>query len=1013
MSFGIMPSLGQRAKSTSPSSAPDNDKFAGTEAARPPSPPITSPLINPVQDLNNLSAKDIGEQKPDHGHAHEGSSQPSHSLYQTRSTTSSAIDNITDSSHLSTFPPLGFADTHFPPSLVYDDELRVLPGFDRGMNAEEGQSATPNTMDSFSENNDPVLSSQDIIQDAGGEQLHPTTPDTLSSSADSRSQTRRKRRMSAPPLSRLPAPESESPWKYPFAIARNAPAKLQLLNWLQHWAVTAATHIQDPQIRHEQNVIIGKSMENIWIEAMRMGLVPADWQSEDFLEGAHIPTIQIDITAADYDSDRRGRSTQESQKRRRPLSPNREVAIDTRDHKNARHLGITVGELAEANITMEQIRLRIENGNVSSDGEQLLQDTVTALDQDRLYETNWKVNLPRTPYNQYGRDLQIYALWEAQRAELLIDYLRGLIPGFKSYSQVRNTEQRIANEQTLLEQLYALALIMYDRQQHEDESSESDIEEVDGEVEAEVDPDDVITVSDDEEEPQTENMFEQDVEQEISQGDGFMLSGTKPISQLQLGDTQYDSHFTLPDDADTAEASTLEPPLVDEEMPSYENNLKRPLEHADEDVMVEEPPAKKHRSADDEVVYPPAPEPVHDIEGYPTRQQIFNAFPPEGLPFDDFQEHFDNKYSKYDRTWHKLIGSVAKYDKASQRFFRIDSLTEELGYRKVITLKWNPDIFPGYRPEDFSTKIVNNTSGFCWRYLEGTSPQEREAMDNVIQDYVTTTKRILPIAQAPRKKEPGKLIYDYHGRYTTLVDPSKYLPGLDGRYRFPSEPKPIVHGIWELRGRKNEDKSVPGMEWFYAGLPFDAGPVDYSKGIPNGEMVKTYVARNEPCYYADGQGPSGEVTRRELEIEGMGTEDQAAGLHMPVHLRAGYGGEKSVVGKKLKLKIDSTSTATEHSEGSGGEGKSTVKAGKKHGKSQGKSEASGYAKAAVTRSAVNASNVKGKGKAARGRGGAKVKGERETPRSVRAARARAGVKGYKEDEWSGGDGSDEEYVDGR
>lgn len=358
----------------------------------------------------------------------------------------------------------------------HSEDLAVSKeNFDQSIHSQEDYLAKGNIVMSSTENTlqvesvKPAAETQEQTNSKSADHQRTCDPPNVQS-------YRRTRRRSAPPVN--PSALSNSALReyetlfttstYPFAIQPNAPAKLQLLNWLQHWAITATT-IENAEKRHAQNVIIGQRMEKIWLEAMRSGLVPRDWQGEDFPESLDIPTTTIEF-------DKRGRVVQESSKTRRPVSPNREVVIDTRSHRGSRNYAITAGELGEASTSMRAIEIRMRAETLCNDGEKLLQGTLVSLGQSMLTERDWKINLERTHYNPYGRCLKTYALWEVQRSKSEIDFLNRLLPTFKGAIQIRNTEARIETERVLLDQLFALALELNDLE-HMGSCSESELEE--------------------------------------------------------------------------------------------------------------------------------------------------------------------------------------------------------------------------------------------------------------------------------------------------------------------------------------------------------------------------------------------------------------------------------------------------------------------------------------------------------------------------------------------------------
>ncbi len=269
---------------------------------------------------------------------------------------------------------------------------------------------------------------------------------------------------------------------------------------------------------------------------------------------------------------------------------------------------------------------------------------------------------------------------------------------------------------------------------------------------------------------------------------------------------------------------------------------------------------------------------INDIVGYPTRKEIFNSLKPEGVTGNDLKEIFAGRVNFMDTKWQTLVQSVACYDRAAGRWYRKDELAEKLRHRMVVSLR-----VPGlksFKPEDYSSRTVNNTHGFHWRYLPTSTVAQRHSMDEFIDRYVKHTKEGEKAVKTTGAKGQSK--YEYHGRYEVLINPIDYNRSIDPRDRDPElEPPPaIVHGVWDFRGRKNEDNKVHGLEWFYEGK--------------DGEVVDRWVVRRT-------KQEDGTVTRIvEKEVEDMSTEDQVSGR----------GREVPAKSAKIKLNVNSMVAGT-------------------------------------------------------------------------------------------------------
>lgn len=249
----------------------------------------------------------------------------------------------------------------------------------------------------------------------------------------------------------------------------NMPAHIQMLNELRDWTLHLG-QIKDDDLRQQMIKAISQRMENIWIDAMRMGQIPVHWQEDEQTQAeigrihSVVNTIGLKVhETTDYDVVQhewypRGRRMDKDQsKRKRPISPAREVVIDTRGHRGSKAYGITAGELHESGVSMHAVQTRVEAKDLDDDDE-LLTDILEDLELTELLEYNWKGVVPRTTYNILGRDLKLYCLWEMQRSLPELEMLKGLLPNFSQASQIKNTQHRINIEQELHDQLLALAL---------------------------------------------------------------------------------------------------------------------------------------------------------------------------------------------------------------------------------------------------------------------------------------------------------------------------------------------------------------------------------------------------------------------------------------------------------------------------------------------------------------------------------------------------------------------------
>lgn len=280
---------------------------------------------------------------------------------------------------------------------------------------------------------------------------------------------------------------------------------------------------------------------------------------------------------------------------------------------------------------------------------------------------------------------------------------------------------------------------------------------------------------------------------------------------------------------------------------------------------------------------------VDDIVGYPTRKEIFNSIKPEGVTGKELQATFASRVNFSDTKWQSLVHSVAYYDRAAGRWFRKDELAEKLRRRLIVRLKV-PN-HKGFKPEDYSSRTVNTTQGFRWRYVSSSTVAQRHAMDEAIDAFVKHTKEGYKTRNPEGSQHPADVRYKCPGRYEMLINPTDYVKTNYADRQPDFEPPPaIIHGIWDFRGRKNEDKRVPGFEWFHEGK--------------DGEVVDKWVVRHEKL--EDG------TWKRvvEKEIEEMRSEDRVSGKHLRVNVgKRGTEAQPSSA-KRLKLSVNSMVAGT-------------------------------------------------------------------------------------------------------
>ena len=307
-----------------------------------------------------------------------------------------------------------------------------------------------------------------------------------------------KRRSSAPPeyhntgcnMSKGDISEKVTAMNTKWAITANMPAHAQMLSHLQSWTL-CLNHVKDRYLRKQIIGSIAQKFEIVWMNAMRMGLIPFDWQDDmrtaaqaertiidvDAIEGEDKDITEQDILEHEWYP--RGRAVEKDKdkaRKKRPISPAREIVIDTKCHSGSKNFGITAGELLEAGVDMKAVQKRVETRDLTG-GDHLFAETLDDLNQDDLFEHNWRGKVERTVYNILGRDLRLYCIWEMQRCEAQLEVFNKLLGTFFTANQIKNTRNRIDAEQLLHDQLLAIALEL-DPGDDAESDADSDVQEI-------------------------------------------------------------------------------------------------------------------------------------------------------------------------------------------------------------------------------------------------------------------------------------------------------------------------------------------------------------------------------------------------------------------------------------------------------------------------------------------------------------------------------------------------------
>ncbi|KPI45345.1 uncharacterized protein AB675_2799 [Cyphellophora attinorum] len=479
---------------------------------------------------------------------------------------------------------------------------------------------------------------------------------------------------------------------------------------------------------------------------------------------------------------------------------------------------ITAGELSEAGVKWSVVQARVARGDFEQEGE--LIDRATG-GKPIVPSKHWAATKPQTPFNPSGRDLKMFCLWEVGRCDMMIEQLEALVENVEDAKQeARAVAQSSLDAQQLLRsQLMAIAL------------------ELDSETKSSVvlDDDEVVEVS-----IQEKKLAVQDADKLQSRHSTRATSSSsiqiipnqakhrnqssapsesyveQEIGILSIPSSKPQAHFDLRDYLQNNIRPKANDLLKAEGQPLLEDHINswapiiRSLKSAG--IAVE----KRNELAVEvnAVIFNLNREKEDDFSSYPSPLEVWRAIPPHGFDSDELKAEFP-RIERSDRVWIKLVKSVANissgrfYPKLQSEAFPAPELPP-IGFRarKEVVLKSFK--VSAFDPEAYSSRTINNTKGFRWRYTNESTIAQRASMDEVVERYV---EYILNVddhkhAQMYGKNHP----LPRRGRYERLAHPADR----DG--------PAIVHGIWDVA--KNRLVTDIEWQWFYDGEERDI-TVDY------------------------------------------------------------------------------------------------------------------------------------------------------------------------------------------
>ncbi|ETN36900.1 uncharacterized protein HMPREF1541_07887 [Cyphellophora europaea CBS 101466] len=629
--------------------------------------------------------------------------------------------------------------------------------------------------------------------------------------------------------------------------APDLPIYMEILAYIQRWAYWA-TMIDNHDRRLELIDFATTKMQVVWTEAVKKGLIPQK-----------APDGQEKMSPAELEQameEERGRQLERKKQKRQP-SPSKAIVVQAKRNihtdppSRKTDYSITAGELVEAQIQWKRVQKRINARHLGV--QDLIDRTINRLGRNSLIPNqDWLKKARVTKNNPMGRNLMMYCLWEIFRCNVQLTYLKSLLDMPQNDEQRAITHNTITEEQILRDQLTAIAM--------------------------ELDPESEEYISSDEEEEDDDEEVE-DISRPFDHGDRTPINltnsnmngayaDTEPISVKKKLDTPFqtparpslrgdiltpeDSVPVLALDTKDLELWKKQRAFITDNIRVKANALLQVVgDGLDESVATWNPVAQALQEAgidqqninalilemneflaqlqaeDKEIKAKKAAGMIDDIDGFPTRFEIWQTVPPEGLTSSELDNAFPGT-SRVDVTWQKLVMSVASHDQLSGRWFvakEFDCSTSQRarpppGFGPALKVKLRLKDKQGYDPEDYCTTNVFNADGFKWRFMSTSTIKQRTSMDDVIDRYVRDRKD----ADRPHPKYHVQATSHRNGTYEVVGHPdSPEGPG-------------VIHGIWDIR--KGQEVEDPKMIWFYDGGDREIVEMGYPSydPVPQGTM---------------------------------------------------------------------------------------------------------------------------------------------------------------------------------
>jgi hypothetical protein len=622
----------------------------------------------------------------------------------------------------------------------------------------------------------------------------------------------------------------------------NLPLSSQIMGYTQSWAMWIA-EIPEEEKREKLLDRVFDMATKAWFESLRVAHKPDVDNTER--TAPRTPTKRHVVQEEDIPSGLRARP-----RPKRETDPLQMPVLTAFSHRDGPRWAITAGELQAVGISKTRLQRRAADNNLAGAGDELL-GKVLDVYNDRIAATDWFDVEEKTKLNPFGRDLQVYCLYEVLKSRASIAQLERYFVKFKTAKQKENTQKRIDEEQERQNLFMALALELEEDNPRSPTPSvsfststrEGSVSSVHMANMVEMfNLDQLRSLVDATEsalqETELADMISKLEQYGISEGDLISCNTTRGISsrpdrckhvmrEMLLYAREW---LTL---SQNEEAKTADIAARIQELEMKINGRKEILSGILPSLLAELDAA---RTVVDEA---DAAASAVDNEVVPSKNDVLMTEVPDSAPTESAKRSlsFEEDDALVPQTPVTKKQKTGVQEESSQIEVPVTLVQHGVDEREK-QAPVSPDagvpssdstafsnvqqpshlvklhIQPGFDPEKFTSTRVFHEDGFSYRYARESTLAQRVSVNNTLRNY---------ISRRNQQHEYSNSEWTF-GKYQGIAD-------LDDPTR-----ATIVHGVWDLK-----DGSRPaGFERFYS------GDAEYTAELENSFMSETEGENDEP-----------------------------------------------------------------------------------------------------------------------------------------------------------------------